>query len=534
VKYVVVVADAMDESGLSELTSRANFEVITTAGDAERLAAELPRAHALLVRSATQVTSLLMGIAPNLKVIGRAGIGVDNIDVDAATRRGIAVLNAPGANTVSAAEHTFALLLSLVRRIPWAVEDMRRGGWNRSKFSGTELRGKTMGIVGLGRIGVHVAGLARAFGMEIVGHDPYLAESRARQLGVGLQSIDDLVRHADVLTFHAPLTDATRHILNRQRIARLKPSAIVINTARGPLIDVAALVDALNEGRVAGAAMDVFDFEPLDESSPLRTTERLILTPHLAASTSEAQERVALEIARATRRALETGEVGGAVNVPGVSNEMLARARVPMELARRLGRLACYAAGPTAPSSVEVSFGGEHDEVARPVMLAAVEGVLQAMAIGRVSLINATVMAEERNIALSRRINRSLAGASMAIEVKLQVGDRSVAVVGVPAEGHPGRVIRIDEFMVDLPAEGCIVILRNKDVPGVVGRVGTVLGESGINIGFYHQSRSNASGVALAAIAVDQKPTPQVLDRLREFPDVHDVHCASLETSAAS
>ncbi len=526
--YKVVVADSISGPGIDELESDENFEVVSTAADPSRLSAELQNAHALLVRSATHVTEALLATAPRLRVIGRAGIGVDNIDLDAATRRGIAVLNAPGANTVSAAEHTFALLLALVRHVPGAVESMRRGEWDRARFGGNELRGKTMGLVGLGRIGLHVAGIAKAFGMRVLAHDPFMTESRAKEVGVTLRPLDDLLREVDVLSFHAPLTDDTRHLLNAKRLASMKPTAIVVNAARGPLIDTAALVQAIQNHRLAGAALDVFDEEPLDRDSVLRNTDNILVTPHLAASTNEAQERVSVEICRFVRKALETGDVGGAVNVPSVSSEVLNRAREAMALARRLGRLAGHIAK-SAVTSIEMSYGGRDDEVAKPVQLAAVEGVLESMGVGPVSLVNAAVLAEDRSIALSRRVTRPVGGFERSIGVRLQTPNRAVSVVGVLAEGRLPRVIQIDEFVVDIPAHGTVLILRNKDVPGVIGQVGTILGEADINIGFYHQARAEHSNEALAAIAVDHTPSQELLSSLQAVPEVLDVKFARLD-----
>src|SRR5438309_9106357 len=310
-------------------------------------------AHALIVRSETRVTVDLMNRAPHLKLIARAGIGVDTIDVHAATRRGVAVMNAPGANTVSAAEHALGLLLALVRHIPWAADAMRRGDWDRKRFEGTELRGKTIGVVGLGRIGGHVTQLARAFGMTVVGHDPYVTPERAAELQVRLLPLEQLLQAADVVTLHVALTDQTRHLINAQRLALMKPKAVLLNTARGELVDEAALVEAVTLQRIAGAAIDVFAQEPLPADAPLRKLDHVILTPHLAASTAEAQERVGVEIGTAVRDALLHGDFSTAVNVPGITADVLRRLGPLLDLARRLGRLAvALADGPVRAGAV--------------------------------------------------------------------------------------------------------------------------------------------------------------------------------------
>ncbi|MDH5805666.1 MAG: phosphoglycerate dehydrogenase, partial [Gemmatimonadota bacterium] len=305
--FKVVVADAVDKEGLELLEGDPEFKVVSVVEDASKLPTELADAHALLVRSSTQVTADLMEKAPLLKVVGRAGIGIDNIDVNAATRRGVAVVNAPGANTVSAAEHTIALLLALVRRVPWAMKSMAEGRWDRKQFAGTELRGKTLSLIGLGRIGAHVAKIARAFGMEVAAFDPFLSADRARDLRVELGTLEDVLKLADVISLHAPSTETTHHIINEKTLALVKPTAYLVNTARGSLIDDQALADAVKSGKLAGAALDVFDPEPLPDDSPLRNVDGIALTPHLAASTQEAQTRVSVEICRTVGEVLRTG-----------------------------------------------------------------------------------------------------------------------------------------------------------------------------------------------------------------------------------
>jgi D-3-phosphoglycerate dehydrogenase len=529
----VVVADRIHDEGYRMLRSAPELEVVSTVERPECLGEALARAHALVVRSETRVTEELMAGAPCLSVIGRAGIGVDNIDLPAATRRGIAVLNAPGANTVSAAEHTMALLLALVRRVPWAAAWMREGGWDRQRFAGTELRGKTLGVVGLGRIGAAVSHLARAFGMRVLAHDPYLPAERAEELGVALQPLEEVLRAADAVTLHVPLTDETRDLIDCRRLGLLKGGALLINTARGELVDSAALLEALEQGRVGGAALDVFETEPLPADSALRRADRVILTPHLAASTAEAQTRVAVEICAAVRDALLAGAVGGAVNLPGVSREALLRLRPVLELARRLGRLA-VAIGHGAVRQVEVAYGGRDEDAPRPTMLAAVEGVLGAMGVGPVSIVNAAALAQERGMGVERRVGGPVDGFETTVAVTLTTGDRSVRVVGAVAGERPGRIIRIGEFSVDIPAERHVVVLWNRDVPGVIGRVGTALGEANINIASYHQSRLESPGSeALAAIVVDQAPGPEVLARLEGLRDVLAVRFATLEGNAA-
>lgn len=527
--YVVVIADRVAASGLELLEREPQIEVVMTAGQSpEHLTRAMARAHALIVRSDTHVTDELMASAPHLVVIGRAGIGVDTIDVAAATHRGIAVLNAPGANTVSAAEHAIALLLAAVRRIPAAHDSMRRGEWDRKPFAGTELRGKTLGIVGLGRIGRHVAGVARAFGMTVVAHDPFLPAERAQAIGVPLLPLDELLERSDVVTLHLPLTNETRHLIGCEQLTSMKPGALLINTARGALVDEAALLDALKNGKLGGAALDVFEPEPLAADSPLRSAERVLLTPHLAASTSEAQERVAREICVAVRDALLTGSLGDAVNLPGVSREVLVRLEPVLLLARRLGRLAMGIARGRV-HQVSVGYGGQDHDAPRPTQLAALEGVLTAMGVGPVTMVNAAGLAEERGLEVRRWVGAAAEGYETTVGVTLALEDRTVEVLGAVVGQRAGRVIRLNGFEVDVPAAGHMVLLRNKDVPGVIGRVGTLLGEMQINIAAYHQSRREPGGAeALATVVVDEVPSREVLARLEQMPDVLEVRVADL------
>jgi D-3-phosphoglycerate dehydrogenase len=522
----VVVADRIAESGLRLLSATPGIEVLAVAGKPrEELQRALAGAHALVVRSETRVTADLMAQAPVLRVIARAGTGVDTIDVHAATRRGIAVMNAPGANTVSAAEHAMGLMLSLARHIPWAADAMRRGEWDRKRFEGTELRGKTLGVVGLGRIGGHVAQLARVFGMSVVGHDPFVPTERAGELGVRLLPLDQLLRTADVVTLHLALTEQTQHVINAERLRLMKPTALLINTARGELVDEEALADAIRAGRLAGAAIDVFAVEPLPADSPLRDLDRVILTPHLAASTAEAQERVAVEICTAVRAALIEDDLSSAVNVPGISGDHLRRLGPLLDLARRLGRLAgSLVEGPIR--AVEVAYGGRDETAPRPVQLAALEGLLAGTGQQRVSLVNSLMIAEERGIRLARRQESPEGGFETTLGVAVEADGRARVVGAMVGNGH-GRVVMIDEFHVDIAPEGWMLVVRNRDVPGVIGRVGTVLGGAGINIGSYHQARRPRPGdLALAAITVDQPLTNGVLEELRRLPDVLEVRLA--------
>jgi D-3-phosphoglycerate dehydrogenase len=528
--YHVVVADRIAPGGLRLLTDTPGIDVVDVAGKGrEALEGALREAHALIVRSETRVTADLLTLAPQLVVIARAGTGVDTIDLHTATRRGIAVMNAQGANTVSAAEHAMGLLLSLVRHIPGAAAAMRNGEWDRKRFEGRELRGKVLGVIGLGRIGGHMVQLGRAFGMTVVGHDPFVTAERAAELQVRSLSLDELLRTADVVTLHLALTGETKALINETRLARMKPSAILINTARGELVDEAALAASVRDGHLSGAAIDVFAVEPLPADSPLRGLDRVLLTPHLAASTAEAQDRVALEVCTAVRDALLENDLSCAVNVPGISGDPLRRLRPLLELAGRLGRLvAALVEG--AVEQVEVAYGGRDDSAARPVQVAAVSGLLSQLGAGPVSLVNAVLIAEERRIQLSRTAGSPRPGFETTIGVTVHSGGHRVHVVGALTGREQGRVVAIDEYHVDIAPEGWMLVIRNADVPGVIGGVGTVLGRAGINIGSYNQARRTTPGdQALAAITVDQPLTDGVLDELRRLPDVLQVRLANFD-----
>src|SRR5881398_2748335 len=516
----VVVADRVAKSGVDLLSQTPDIEVIDVAGKPAELDKAIAGAHALIVRSETRVTASLMARAPHLRVVARAGTGVDTIDVPAATRLGIAVMNTPGANTVSAGEHAMGLLLALVRRISDAAAAMKRGEWDRKRFEGTELRGKTIGVVGLGRIGGHVAQLARAFGMHVVGHDPYLSPERAAELQLKLLPLDQLLAQADVVTLHVAHTEQTHHLINAERLKLMKPTAVLVNTARGELVDEAALAEAVREKRIGGAAIDVFAVEPLPADAPLRKLERVILTPHLAASTAEAQERVSVEICGAVRDALLVGDLSFAINVPGISGDLLRRLGPLLDLTRRLGRLAmALVDGPV--KAVEVDYGGKDDAAPRPLLIRRWRGRSRGMSVEPVSLVNALLIAEERGIRHARRTGAPEPGFETTVGVTLEAARGRARAAGPGVGNGPGRVIRIDDYHVDVAPEGWMLVIRNRDVPGVIGRVGTLLGGAGINIGSYHQARVAFPGHdALAAITVDQPLTNGVLDALAKLSDI--------------
>ena len=530
----VVVADAVSPSGLEPLTGDARFEVVEAAGwDADRLHEALAEAQALIVRSATKVTPELLSRAPRLQVIGRAGVGVDNIDMEAATARGIAVLNAPAGNTTSAAELTMALLLAAVRKVAAADRSMREGEWNRKALAGTELRRKTLGLVGAGRIGGEVARRARSFEMKVIAYDPYLPEQRAEELGIQLVSLEEVLEAADVISLHTPLTATTRNILGRDQIARMKPTAILVNVGRGGLVDEEALAEALGEGTIAGAALDVYEEEPLPETNPLRSAPNLVLTPHLGASTAEAQERVAEEIAHAVRGALLEGDLSRALNAPNIGGEALRRLRPLLDLGGRMGRLA-FALADGGIEKVEIRYAGEgpgDDDVdpLRPLSAAVLAGILKdIVGVEEVNYVNALHLAENRGIRVTTSTQSRHRDYAEHLTATLEADGGQVRIAGaLLGEKHP-RVVSIDGMDIDLPPHGTMIVLRNRDVPGVIGRIGTVLGERDLNIADYRQSRTAPGGDAMAVVTVDGDVDPGAVSALREIPEVRDVRVVEL------
>jgi D-3-phosphoglycerate dehydrogenase / 2-oxoglutarate reductase len=524
----VLLADKIPASGLEPLHDH-RFELIETTGLAgDALAEALADVDGVIVRSTTRIDRAALQPTRRLKVIGRAGVGVDNIDVDAATAKGIAVFNAPSGNTISAAELSMALMLAAMRRVAAADRSVRAGEWDRKRYGGSELHGKVLALIGAGRIGGEVARRARPFGMRIIASDPFLQEERARQLGIESVTLDEALSVADVVSIHVPLTDQTANLLDRARLALLKPTAIIVNAARGGVLDEQALAEALREGRIAGAALDVFAAEPLPTDSPLRGLDNVVLTPHIGAATVEAQHNVAYEVSQAVRNALLHEDFAPAVNAPAVGSEQVRRLRPLLELSTRLGRVGRALAGNV--EAVELRYAGESEEEALPPLTAAamLGMLIDVLGRGAVNLVSALHLAEARGIRVSRVLLEPHPDYGERVELRIAGGGMETRVAGALRGDHP-RIIRINAFPLEVRPEGVLVILRNRDVPGVIGRVGTLLGEARVNIAEYHQGRIEAGGEALAAIVIDQKLAAPVLTALEQLPDIIDVHQVVLD-----
>ena len=482
----------------------------------EELARIIVDYDALIVRSATIVDATLLERATNLKVIGRAGIGLDNVDVEAATKQGMLVVNAPQSNVLSAAEHTMALLLAQARNVPQAHLALTEGSWERERWQGVELHGKTLGIVGLGRVGTLVAQRASAFGMRLVAYDPYIAPNRAAQMGVDLvEDVKDVCARADFLTIHLPKTPETEGIIGEREFGQVKPGIRIVNTARGGLIDEEALVQALNDGRVAGAAVDVFVGEPVTEH-PLFGMENVVVTPHLGASTAEAQDKAGIAIAEQVLLALRGEFVPYAVNVD-VGTDIPEPVRPYLQLAERLGRVAVALAGPGVSALRFEYHGGIAEHDTRALTLAALKGAFSAVVHEPVTFVNAPLLAKERGIATEESKSPESLDYVNLIEIRVDAQDETVSVAGVlVGKRDTERLVRAYGYDLDMAFTPVMAFFRYEDRPGIVGIVGSLLGEAGVNIGNMQVARQSEGGEALMGLAVDSEIPQEVLDRIKE------------------
>ena len=521
----IVVAEPIAQAGLELLRARGHEVADLTGAPREKLLAELAGADAILVRSATKVDAELLSASSRLQVVGRAGVGVDNVDVPAATARGVLVINAPTANVVSAVEHTFALLFALLRKVPAAAASMAAGRWEKSKFVGSELAGKTLGIVGLGQVGSRVAARARAFEAKVLGHDPFLSEERAREMGVPLVGLPELLSSCDIVTLHATAGEKGKPLLGRAELARMKPGAILVNVARGSLVDRVALTEALTSGRLAGAALDVFDPEPPPADDPLARLPNVVASPHLGASTVEAQERVSLQTVEALLEALSGASYVPAVNLPFRGPADPTGAAAWMRLSERTARFLSALSGARL-SGLAVETWGLPEDLLRPVAVAAVKGALTGQSPEAVNYVNALHVAHERGLAVSETRHEDPGNYVRSIRVALSGGGASTRADATLFSGRDARVVAVDDLPLEFRPEGTVVFLKNRDVPGVVGSVGTILGEGGINIANFSLARGRGEGAA-AVIAVDSPPPESVLERLRAAPAVEEVRVVS-------
>jgi D-3-phosphoglycerate dehydrogenase len=513
----VVVADKISERGVKLLKEQREWKIVQTTK--ETLQAEIAAADALIVRSATKVTAGLLERGAKLRVVGRAGVGVDNIDLEAATKRGVLVMSTPGGNAVSVAEHTFALMLALARQVPRLDRAIHEGRWEKSSAAGTEVRGKTLGLIGLGRIGSEVAVRADGFDMRVLGYDPFISEAAAQELNVELVPLDQLLAESDFISLHTALSPATQNLINAANIAKMKTGARIINAARGELIDEAALAAALKNGKLAGAAVDVFAEEP-PKNSPLVGLPNVIGTPHVAGSTAEAQEEVGTQVAVQVRDYLAEGIIRNAVNLPALSPDQYRRVRPYLELAQKLGSMVSQLAA-SRPARIRIRYAGEAAEVGTHLLRSAVlAGVLNSVLEEKVNVVNAPAVAASRGLRVEEETRRREHGFANTVEVAVLPGTSSEAgsvVEGtVLVDGSP-RVLQINGISVEAQLEGTILYLTNRDEPGVVGNVGSTLGKLGVNIATFALGRREAhrGSDAVALVRLDGEVGEPVAEAMR-------------------
>ncbi len=520
----ILIADPLAPAGADVLRRSAEVDQLQDE-DRPRLASLIADYDAVIVRSGTQITRDVLEGGDRLRVVGRAGVGVDNIDVAAATQRGVLVINAPTANSLSATEHTFALLLALARRIPAADASLKAGRWDRKSHVGSELHGKTLGIVGFGQIGQRVARRARAFEMDVLAYDPYLQAEVAQRLDVEPTSLDDLLAGSDFITFHTPLTDQTRNMLNRRRIASMKDGAAVINVGRGGVVDAEALLEALDSGKLAGAGLDVFPVEPPTDYR-LAAHPRVVATPHIGAQTSEAQERIATETARMVLAALEGSLAVSAVNLPFRSSG--ARGEPYLRLSEQLGRLAAVSVGGSL-KRVQADLWGVDADLRKSVAVAALKGALTPSCGEAVNYVNAERTAADRRVELVQATHSDQASYAHLVRVETRnAKGAGIQVAGTVYRQGDLRVVSFGGFRLEFRPEGLLLIVRNRDVPGFVGRLGTLLGNDDINIADIHLAREPGARDALAVLRLDEAPGEECLAALKALDESISVDLVDL------
>ncbi|BBK27932.1 phosphoglycerate dehydrogenase [Staphylococcus arlettae] len=516
--YKILVSDPISPEGLASLHEHSNFDLTTATDLTEaQLIDEIGNYEALIVRSQTQVNAQVIEAAKNLKVIARAGVGVDNIDIDAATKNGIIVINAPDGNTISATEHSMAMILSMARNIPQAHKSLQEGKWDRKAYRGTELYTKTLGVIGAGRIGIGVAKRAQSFGMKILAFDPYLSEEKAKELEVTRASVDEIAEQADFVTVHTPLTPKTKGIVGKAFFDKAKPNLQIINVARGGIIDEAALLDALNNDQIQSAALDVFETEPATES-PFANHDKVIVTPHLGASTVEAQEKVAVSVANEIIDIFENGNVLHAVNAPRMTfDETHEEVKPFIELSKLTGEVGIQLLD-KAPRELHIKYEGDIalDDTSL-ITRTLVSSVLSQDLAERVNLINALVLLNEQGVSYNIEKNTKRHGFSNYIELTLTNNDTQIKIGATVLNGYGPRIVRINDYPVDFKPEKNQLIVNHTDRPGIVGKTGQILGEYGINIASMHLGRTNQGGNALMILSVDHPVNEEIINDLYQI-----------------
>ena len=528
--FKILIADPISETGVTVFQSHnGHFKLDARSKlSLEDLKLAVADVDAIIVRSETKITAEVLAAGKKVKIVGRAGVGVDNIDVNAASRQGVIVVNVPGGNTISAAEHTVAMLLALSRNIPQANASLKAGEWKRAQFIGTELQGKVLGLVGLGRIGREVSKRLQSFGMPVMGYDPYASEEYAKNFNIKLSTLEEIYKEADYITVHVPMNDATRHMFNATTLAKLKAGVRLINCARGGIIDEAALAEAVKSGHVKGAAIDVFEEEPPKKDNPLLGLANVIVTPHLGASTEEAQVKVAQELAETLRDYFLTGAVRNAVNMPALDAEQFKELEPFLALCEKLGKfITQFVDGPF--KDLKIEYAGEISlKNTTSLTLAALKGFLTPILGSEVNVVNAPFLAKERDLKWTEAKTSQTADYTSLITLKVTTKAGKVSVAGTILGKHNPRIVAIDTLPVDVIPEGSMVIYTNDDKPGVIGYVGTVLGKNHINIAGMQVGRKPKGGEAITVVNVDSDVPDSVLKQIKEFKGITQVKSVKL------
>lgn len=523
----VLVLDGVSEKAINILRENGIQADVSATLPLPELLEKIPDYEGVIVRSQTKVSAEVIQAGTKLKIIGRAGVGVDNVDVEAATQRGIVVMNAPDGNTISTAEHSIAMMLSLSRYIPQAHASMKKGEWDRKSFTGVEVKDKTLGIIGMGRIGTEVAKRMQAMGMDILAYDPFLTEERAEQLGVKLANLEELITKSDYITLHTPLTAETKGIINAAAIAKMKKGVRIVNCARGGLVDEVALAEAIEAGHVAGAAFDVYPTEPPTERR-LIDLPQVVATPHLGASTKEAQINVAIDVAIEMSKALKGEPFKNAVNIPAVRPEVMAVVKPFFALAEKLGLLITQLVGGRI-EKVEISYQGEiasYDLSSLTTII--LKGMLQPTLDDEVNMVNAPILAKQRGIKVAEKKEAEAADYTNRITVTIKAGNETRTVAGTLFRQDDERVIEIDGYYFEVIPHGYLLIVSHTDKPGLIGKVGTMLGDAGINIAFMQVGRKDQGGKAIMVMTVDNPVVDDVLKKLGTTEGVSDARLVKL------
>ncbi|GKU79578.1 phosphoglycerate dehydrogenase [Paenibacillus sp. L3-i20] len=521
--YKVLVSDPISDLGIQQLVEATDVIVDKNPGLSEdELVAIIGEYDALLVRSQTRVTARVMEAGKKLKVVGRAGVGVDNIDLEAATSRGIIVINAPDGNTITTCEHTFAMMMAVARHIPQAYMKTVSGTWDRKSFLGVELRNKTLGVLGMGRIGSEVAKRAKAFGMNILGYDPFMTEERAEKQGIKLATVDEIVRQADFMTVHTPLTPETRHMIGKAQFGVMKPGMRIVNCARGGIIDELALVEAIDEGIVAGAAFDVFEVEPPAEDHPFLKHPKIIVTPHLGASTVEAQENVAIDVSEQVLHILRDEPFTNAVNMPPIPANLQSKLQPYFALGEKLGSFIAQSTE-GAVTEISVSYSGELAEVdTQPLTRYIVRGVLaHHLGSDQVNIVNSLHLAKLREVNIVVQKSHAAKDFTNLVTVALRTKKEEHVVAGTLLTGYGPRIVQIDKFPVDVTPEGNLILISHNDKPGIIGRVGTLLGNNDVNIATMQVGRQLVGGSAIMVLRVDKGTPKEILQQLTSMSELN-------------